>query len=275
MKQTLLFFFLFLGFNSLVTAQIADGSFEAGAGSGNWMEASTNFGTPICDVPTCGDGGGTVNPNTGDFFVWFGGANAVETGSVSQSVVITESTAATLNMMVKVADPGPGLMEDRIEISIDGDILKTITALDTVEFQADYALSSIDILAYADGNSHEIKIEGFQTTATSSNILVDDVEMVLDTIASSLFNQFEAKESVRLYPNPVEDMVNLDFQNVKGEVLISITDISGSIIDQDIISLDKHQNFSYNTSKLNAGFYSINLISDNGSTSKMFVKSSN
>ncbi len=67
---------------------VTDGSFEGGAGGGSWTEASTNFGTPLCDISSCGDGGGSVGPQDGSWWAWFGGIGAYEEGSVTQSVTI-------------------------------------------------------------------------------------------------------------------------------------------------------------------------------------------
>ncbi|MCB0785431.1 MAG: hypothetical protein KDB87_08920, partial [Flavobacteriales bacterium] len=55
------------------SAQINDGGFEGGAGGGAWTEASTNFGTPLCDAG-CGTCGGPCVSRTGTWYVWFGGA---------------------------------------------------------------------------------------------------------------------------------------------------------------------------------------------------------
>lgn len=52
---------------------IIDGGFEDGASGAAWSQASTNFGTPICDGG-CGNCGGNCGANTGSFYVWIGGA---------------------------------------------------------------------------------------------------------------------------------------------------------------------------------------------------------
>lgn len=157
---------------------ITDGSFEAGVGGGAWTEASTNFGTPLCDGG-CGNCGGFCGANTGNFYSWFGGAGgSVETASVEQSVVIPNgSSTALLSMQVYMPTPGVGIAQDRLEISIDGTNLQTITALDSASYITGYTQLDIDVLAYADGNAHMIRIEGFQSTTDIFNVLVDDVEL--------------------------------------------------------------------------------------------------
>ena len=71
---------------------VVDGSFEAGPGAGTWVEASTNFGSPLCDVPTCGTGTGT-GPSDGAWWAWFGGVAGSEIGSVCQNITIPAGTA--------------------------------------------------------------------------------------------------------------------------------------------------------------------------------------
>ena len=84
-------------YNPMAPVPIADPGFEAGPFGGQWTESSTHFGTPICDVGGCGTGTGT-GPNTGSFWVWFGGiSGSVEEGSVSQSVTIPPAATVTLS----------------------------------------------------------------------------------------------------------------------------------------------------------------------------------
>src|SRR6185295_3820585 len=71
------------------TAQlIVDGGFETGGIPNTFWnpETSTNFGTPLCDVPSCGTGGGASPPRTGAFWCWFGGIPAAETATLGQTV---------------------------------------------------------------------------------------------------------------------------------------------------------------------------------------------
>src|SRR5690606_12047773 len=136
--------------------QIADGGFEAGIGA-TWTEASTNFGTPLCDAG-CGTCGGYCFPKSGSFYAWFGGAGGgTETGSVEQSATIPSGTTATIDMEVKMPTPGPGVVGDKLEVRIDGNLVGTITSHDSASYISAYALASFDISAYADGGAHTIR----------------------------------------------------------------------------------------------------------------------
>lgn len=154
---------------------IADGSFEAGPG-GAWTEYSLNFGTPICDGG-CGNCGGFCGANTGNYYVWFGGANSAEVGQVQQSVIIPVASSALLSMQVHMPISGSGNPQDRLMISIDGTLLKTISALDSALYKNGYTLVDIDVLAFADGNAHTVILEGIQATTTPFSVLVDDVAL--------------------------------------------------------------------------------------------------
>lgn len=88
-----------------------DPSFEGGAGGGFWSEFSTLFGTPLCDAGSCGTGGGTAGPLTGDWWAWFGGSGAGgEEGWVEQTVTIESGTAVVgFNLWADICrhDRGP------------------------------------------------------------------------------------------------------------------------------------------------------------------------
>src|SRR5688500_9825521 len=68
---------------------IKDGSFEStpvSEDNPNWSEGWIAF-PPICDVDTCGDGGGTTGPRApGKIWAWLGGTPAAESQFVSQEV---------------------------------------------------------------------------------------------------------------------------------------------------------------------------------------------
>ncbi len=75
---------------------IMDGGFEAGGlPSTIWNDpqTSTNFGTPLCTIEFCGNGGGTAPPRTGVIWAWFGGIAAPETATLGQNVMIPTGTA--------------------------------------------------------------------------------------------------------------------------------------------------------------------------------------
>jgi len=150
---------------------VADGSFEAG---GAWAEASTNFGTPLCTLGGCGAGGGT-GPNSGDWWAWFGGIAAPETGSVSQAITIPAGAGdLTFWLEIPVAS---GNGSDFLDVSIDGDVLLSISEADGPF--VGYQQVMIPVGAYADGGVHALS---FDSTISGSpditNFFVDDVSLL-------------------------------------------------------------------------------------------------
>lgn len=271
MKHFTILFSLVFGLSFAASAQIADGSFEAGAAAGTWTEASTNFGTPLCDLATCGDCGGPCAPNTGTFYAWFGGANAVETGSVEQSAVIPTGSVVALNMMVYIAGAGDGLAADRLEVSVDGNVVNTVTAQDSVMYGAGYTQLVTDVTAMADGNAHTIRIEGFQTTATVFNVLVDDVDLVVDGLSTDLFEEVMGEEGIFVYPNPANEIVNLEFRNIDGDATVTISNMNGAVVSQEQINEVSSRTFNFNTVDLDAGVYFIQVENNGETTTKRFV----
>src|SRR5262245_24650840 len=113
------------------TAQIADESFEnTGAGSGEWAEASTNFGTPLC-TPACG----VIGANTGVWYAWFGGAGSTsntypEEGSLDQDAMIPAGSSVDLVFQVAMFGAG-GVSSDYVELNVDGTQQWEVTVADT------------------------------------------------------------------------------------------------------------------------------------------------
>lgn len=156
------------------TEQVVDGGFEGGTPNASWTEASTNFGTPICDVAGCGTGSGT-GPFAGTFWTWFGGIGAPETGSVEQTVTIPPGSAE-LSFWLEVPVCASLTASDFMRVEIDGtEVFEYNCSQDVL---APYAQQFVDVSAFADGS---IRTLTFTSTITgspgASNFFVDDVSL--------------------------------------------------------------------------------------------------
>jgi len=153
---------------------ISDPGFEAGTPNPFWNEVSNNFiGTPICDLETCNNGGGT-GPSEGDYWVWFGGARSEQQGSVSQSVVIPSSVSAlTFDLEIPACDSAA----DYVEILIDDQPQLVIDGSNPRCGIIGYVSQSLDISAHADDREHEIKFysETFSSNGGVSSFFIDAV----------------------------------------------------------------------------------------------------
>ena len=152
---------------------VADPSFEAGTPNPSWTEASTNFGTPLCDAGSCGTGGGTTGPNTGAWWAWFGGTAGFEEGSVSQSVTIpAAATTLDFELWIGACDT----TADFVEATLDGNQVFNANCV----LNGGYTLQQVDLATapggpYNDGGSHALAFHSITNGAAASNFSVDDV----------------------------------------------------------------------------------------------------
>jgi len=155
---------------------INDGGFESGTPSAGWAEASTNYGTPICDVAGCGTGTGT-GPRTGDFWAWFGGAGgAFEEGSVSQAVTIDPGASIDFWLEAIVCDSAA----DYVELTIDGNQVWSLDGGSALCGSLGYTMQTVSLAGYDDGASHTLAFhsECFGNSGGGSNFFIDDVSMM-------------------------------------------------------------------------------------------------
>lgn len=158
-----------------VTNLVLDPGFEAGPFGGEWVESSTNFGTPVCDDDDCGYANGA---RSGAYWAWFGGiGGVVEEGWVSQVIGIP-STATELRFWIRVPDCNPP--DDFFEVRVDETNTFTIFSDDSL-CGGVYAEQSVDISEWADGADHTIK---FYSATVSNDVeaftsfFLDDVSLI-------------------------------------------------------------------------------------------------
>ena len=150
---------------------IAEGSFEAGTPNPFWTEASTNFGTPLCD-----DACGTRGAKTGSWCAWFGGIDAGETGSLEQNVILPSGNAQFLKVYLWI-EHSSGNGTDFLKVKVDGNEVFSVLEGNTL-YTEGYTLVTIDLSAYADGGSHLLRFESRITgSPVHSNFFVDDVSI--------------------------------------------------------------------------------------------------
>ncbi|HPO15120.1 MAG TPA: M4 family metallopeptidase [Candidatus Hydrogenedentes bacterium] len=151
----------------------ADGGFEAGAGSGYWTEESTNYGTPLCDT--------SCNPiaYSGSWYCWFGGIeDIVEDGAITQTITIPVSTYAKLNFYMVMGATG---LAGYMQVLVDGNVLFQVTEAD-VDSYLDYTQVSVDLAAYANGNSHTLRLQSHQNAGSGIlNFFVDALCLELES----------------------------------------------------------------------------------------------
>lgn len=87
--------------------------------------------------------------------------------------------------------------------------------------------------------------------------------------ASSVSIESESSFSFNVYPNPTNDFIEISTQNMKGDLLISIYDINGRLINNISANQEK---VSIDLSFLDDGFYHLKIISAQTIVSTTIVK---
>lgn len=268
LRLSILAITLSLGTNS--NAQIADGGFEVGSSGGAWTAFSATWGSPICEFAVCGNCGGQCIARTGSFYVWFGGASVPETAYVEQNATFPAGTSATIDLFVSIPGPGPSLVADRLELSVDGVILETITAQDASSYIG-YTSLSVDVSPLADGGSHVVRIEGFQTTDSIFNIIFDDVALTVDGVTLDLFEEY-TEPVFKVFPSlATNGLINLTFGELLGETVISIVSIDGAVVSTQTISNAFNKSFVFDSASMSSGVYFVHVTNGGDTMTERIV----
>ena len=80
-------------------------------------------------------------------------------------------------------------------------------------------------------------------------------------------------QTTRIYPNPVGDLLNIQFKNSQSQqAVLNVYDISGRMIADKKVRI-VNQKIEYNTAALNSGIYVLTLTLDSGDqTNHKFIK---
>jgi hypothetical protein len=144
-----------------------DGGFEAGTPNPYWGEASTNYGTPLWSLSMGGTG-----PHSGEWWVWFGGTDELEAGSVAQTIDIAATDGALrLFLEIPVAN-----VDSALEVTVDDVVVFAVTEADQASY-ATYTEVVVDISAFADGGSHTLAITSWKVAGGLASYFVDDVSI--------------------------------------------------------------------------------------------------
>lgn len=94
------------------------------------------------------------------------------------------------------------------------------------------------------GSEPYIHTQGFHQTYLESTNVSDDI----------------FQSSISVYPNPVNDFVNIKVQNAKGNVVLELHDLSGKKLHSE--RMDSAENFKLDMRKYATGKYLLHIISD-------------
>lgn len=180
-------------------ARFEDGDFEGATGgpldSPDWIEASLEFGSPLCTLAACGDGGGTTGPHSGSVWAWFGGSGgpAAETSSLEQEILLPLGARSALSLWIWLgASMAP--FTDTLTMSVDAE--PYLTFLEPDPPTPAYANFIINLDAYGDGGSHDLRFE-YQKPAGggAANFSLDDLAIVPTGCDALLVDGFETHDA--------------------------------------------------------------------------------
>jgi hypothetical protein len=163
---------------------VSDPSLEAAYNNpfGAWAQSSTNFGTPLCIVADCTNGGGTTGPRSGSVWAWFGGVNfslpgavSPEVGTISQNVIFP-ACGATLQFYFWIGAAHAGSdVNDVFRVRVDGNNVFSANATQQSAYPS-YRLVSVNLNAYANGGMHTIQFFS-SVSGQLVNFNLDDIAL--------------------------------------------------------------------------------------------------
>jgi hypothetical protein len=171
---------------TVVAPGVADGTFEAGVPWPAWtVQTSTNFGTPNCDIASCGTGGGAGAPFAGNNWSWFGGIPAAETATLGQNVTIPPGPFLFVRHQFRVGAVATPFT-DTLTVRVDGTV--QVTYPEPTVADPAYTQRYVNVTAFANGAPHALLYTYIGPTTGTANFLIDNVELVTCTTPVELLD---------------------------------------------------------------------------------------
>lgn len=241
------------------TENITEGGFEDGPGGGSWTESSTNFGTPLCDLNGCGNGGGT-GPRNGTYWAWFGGIPTFEESSVEQSFgPVAANNDLTLYFWLE--QPECDSPDDFLKVVVDNDTLFATTGSSNLCGQIGYSLQSVNLNAYADGQSHTLKFfsRTYGTNSGVTSFFVDDISLL--ACVGSGIGESGFGVDISVFPTPASESLSINFGKApKKDVKVTFYDAVGrSLMESTFVTIPSDHIERFEVSRLAKGVYTISI----------------
>jgi thiol-disulfide isomerase/thioredoxin len=145
-----------------------------------------------------------------------------------------------------------------------GSIPATINDGDTVSSNFNYTIPATSDQA----NMHIVVILIDSTDGSIAGAQQSSVAQALSV------EEVSGIDSIRIYPNPAKDILNIAFQAGTGNYTITVTDMLGrTVVNKTFKGLFGHQNIELPVSQLNAGHYIMKINDGNASYGSKFVVS--
>ena len=148
-------------------------------------------------------------------------------------------------------------------------------ASEAYNYAAMIFVNGVDVLGDARFGSMlaigDLSTEAFSSTGFGTDIVPVVRLNVNGTIGTK--DPLSDNNLVAVYPNPVQDILNLTYnlEQTAQNLSIRIMDVTGKVVMERQYSQIKSDTIDFNVKELAAGTYNVQLTSENGTTSRRFV----
>ncbi len=121
-------------------------------------------------------------------------------------------------------------------------------------------------------------IQCFMTSSvqcpTSNPVFSNQIIVPVDSCKSSSTLDIGEKYHISLYPNPVESVVNFDLEGMDGELIVTIYNAAGSVLEKKIVMVYGNDRIKSSVEIHNypSGIYFMNFKNEKKSATHLFVK---
>ena len=125
----------------------------------------------------------------------------------------------------------------------------------------------VDIPNYGMDSTRQVTITPQNTVSTNNNYAVDSNVVYIDTVAATGITKFSIQNSnYKIYPNPTQNNFVIETNAIEKQ-MIFIFDVNGKLVFNQFI----YGKTFIDVSSLNAGVYSLNITSSEGTQTKKLV----
>ena len=237
---------------------IVGGGFE---GSG-WTQFQTVDGVPSGIIPI-----DNTWPLLGNKSAWLGGWTDTSITYVSQDVTIPNDPTATLSFWYYNA-----LCESSIDyfsVYVDDNSELTIYGAGTNCNDQKWHKVVLDLSDYADGNSHNLKLQ--VNTFGGANFFIDEV--MLETCSMLGIENFENNEmNISIQPNPATDKSILHIDMKKStDISVQVVNLTGEVVSDIILPKSNTIDYPLDVEFLPNGSYLVKVSGENQTVIKKMV----
>lgn len=161
---------------------VFDGSFETAEHTADnsslyWEETVPEGDYIVCDA-SCVVDEDYAAASDGNWWAWFGGTGVLGVWRLEQDVTLPAG-ASWLDFNLLIPNPDTDLLEDSLQVRIDGQSVFTVTA-STAGYQ-NWTAVHVDIGDFADGQTHTLAfVAQLSAEFELSEFLVDEVSIICD-----------------------------------------------------------------------------------------------